>query len=195
MYNTRTRGLNMKKLSGIANQIRNHTYSYTGKGAFEAIANSFHTEIIDWLENLIPLQKQISFLEEKTGTLFQKRNYTRILTKLFPAEYKEFVSINILVRDANVIAKYYKNEFNTTILHAKLIEDNYLKYPGKYQKYVEFEYFQKFTMMYRDEMLMGLEVQDDTQKRHKKTISSNNVENKKAESSNDADWLDLLAGK
>ncbi len=143
----------MKKLSIISNQIKNNTYSYTGKGSFEAVVNNNNELILNWLEELIPLQKQIENLNEKENIDFQKRNYTRILTKVFPEQYKEFVSLNILVRDSHIIGQYYKDEFSVTILYDKLLKDKYLKYPGKYDKYVEFDLFQKFLMMYRDELI------------------------------------------
>lgn len=147
----------MKKLSIISNQIKNNTYSYTGKGSFEAVVTQHKDKIVDWLENLIPLQRQIEMLKDLEGLEFQKRNYTRILTKLFPDEYTEFVSVNILVRDAHTIAQYYDEEYNVTILYNNLINDKFLKYPGKYDKYVSYGIFQKFVMMYRDDLKNSLE--------------------------------------
>lgn len=150
----------MKKLSIISNQIKNNTYSYTGKGSFEAVVNQNKDLILEWLENLIPLQKQIEMLKDLTQLEFQKRNYTRILTKLFPDEYTEFVSLNILVRDSHVIAQYYDEEYNVTILYNNLLEDKFLKYPGKYDKYVSYNIFQKFVMMYREDLMKSLENDD-----------------------------------
>lgn len=152
----------MKKLSVISNQIKNNTYSYTGKGSFEAVVNKNKEIILEWLEDLLPLQKQIDMLRDLDGLEFQKRNYTRILTKICPEEYKEFVSINILVRDANVIAQYYDDEFNVTLLYDNLLKDKYLKYPGKYDKYVEYNIFQKFVMMYRDDLMKSLDNNNQT---------------------------------
>jgi len=156
----------MKKLSSISNQIKNNTYSYTGKGSFEAVVNQNKEMILEWLEDLIPLQKQIEMLKDLTDLEFQKRNYTRILTKLFPDEYTEFVSLNILVRDAHDIAQYYNEEYNVTILYNNLIENKFLKYPGKYEKYVSYNIFQKFVMMYREDLMKSLEddeVQEEKQ--------------------------------
>ena len=158
----------MKKLSIISNQIKNNTYSYTGKGSFEAIVNNNKDMILEWLEDLIPLQKQIDMLRELENIDFQKRNYTRILTKIFPEEYKEFVSLNILVRDANIIAQYYADEFNITLLYDKLVDHKYLKYPGKYDKYVEYNIFQKFLMMYKDDLSQSLESQNQSTDNHEK---------------------------
>ena len=158
----------MKKLSIISNQIKNNTYSYTGKGSFEAVVNQNKDIILEWLDDLIPLQKQIDMLKDLTGLEFQKRNYTRILTKLFPDEYTEFVSLNILVRDAHVIAQHYNEEYNVTILYNNLIEKKFLKYPGKYDKYVSYNIFQKFVMMYREDLMKSLD--RDEVKEEKETI-------------------------
>ena len=165
----------MKKLSIISNQIKNNTFSYTGKGSFEAVVNKNKEIILTWLEDLLPLQSQIDLLLELEGLEFQKRNYTRILTKVFPNEYKEFVSLNILVRDANMIAQYYNKEYNITLLFDNLIKDNYLKYPGKYEKYVEFNIFKKFVMMYRDDLISSLN-QDNQSVGKKPTITSHTIE-------------------
>ena len=63
----------MKKLSQISNQIKNNTYSYTDKGSFESVVNDNKADIIVWLEELIPLQKQMQFLNDKANVTFQKR--------------------------------------------------------------------------------------------------------------------------
>ena len=186
----------MKKLSIISNQIKNNTYSYTGKGSFEAVVNNNKDLIINWLEDLLPLQKQIEKLNTKENIDFQKRNYTRILTKILPEEYKEFVSVNILVRDSHIIGQYYQDEFNLTILYDKLINDKYLKYPGKYDKYVEFELFQKFIMTYRDELVADHRDDVEDEKIIKKPVvkkevvktSDKKVETKKA---NDMEQLTM----
>jgi len=166
----------MKKLSIISNQIKNNTFSYTGKGSFEAVVNKNKEVILSWLEDLLPLQSQIDLLLEQEGLEFQKRNYTRILTKIFPNEYKEFVSLNILVRDANIVAQYYDKEYNITILYDNLVADKYLKYPGKYDKYVEFGIFQKFVMMYRDDLISSLN--QENQSTVKKPVQQNKAEEK-----------------
>ncbi|MCK5110726.1 MAG: hypothetical protein KAQ94_04320 [Arcobacteraceae bacterium] len=197
----------MKKLQNISNQIKNNTFSYTGKGAFEAVVNNFKSEIINWLENLIPLQQQIQYLQDKADIQFQKRNYTRILTKLLPDEYNEFVSLNILVRDSNIIAKHYQNEFDLTLLYAQLLDDKYLKYPGKYEKYVEFEIFQKFVMMYRDELNGSLDTdemdheQPKSIKIEEKQTEETKVEQKvhknvpKPKTKKETNWTNLLLGR
>ena len=203
----------MKKLSSISNQIKNNTYSYTGKGSFEAVVNNNKELIVTWLEELVPLQKQIENLNEKENIDFQKRNYTRILTKIFPEQYKEFVSLNILVRDSSTITQYYQNEFNITILYDKLLEDKYLKYPGKYDKYVEFDLFQKFLMMYRDELISNqdnlesegitkkdetITINQDLEKNVKidivETLEVETTETKK-EIKKETNWTNLLLGK
>ncbi|MEA2050991.1 MAG: hypothetical protein U9O56_09710 [Campylobacterota bacterium] len=163
----------MKKLSTISNQIKNNTFSYTGKGAYEAVANKQKANILKWLEDLVPLQKQIENIIELENIEIQKRNYTRILTKIAPLEYKEFVSINILVRDANKIAKYYDEDYDLTKVYSKLIENRYLKYPGKYEKFVEFELFQKFVMLYRDDLISSVEEINDSDKIDIQTVDEN----------------------
>lgn len=209
----------MKKLSIISNQIKNNTYSYTGKGSFEAIVNKNKDLVLEWLDDLIPLQKQIDMLAQLEDINFQKRNYTRILTKIFPEEYKEFVSLNILVRDANIIAQYFDDEFNMTILYENLIKKKYLKYPGKYDKYVEYNIFQKFVMMYKDELSQSLESEHQHTYNHiepeieelineetKVSSDSTNKEEKakdeisideeiEAKDAKDTNWTQLLLGK
>jgi len=152
----------MKKLISISNQIKNQTYSYTGKGSFESAVSNNKDLIFSWLEELIPLQRQIEMLNDLTNLDYQKRNYTRILTKIFPEAYHEFVSVNILVRDSSIIANYYANEFNLTLLYENLINDRYLKYPGKYEKFVEYNLFQKFVMMYKDDLSKSLDIEYQT---------------------------------
>ena len=226
MYNHLNQKLRfyMKKLSIISNQIKNNTFSYTGKGSFEATVNKNKELILGWLEELIPLQIQIDTLSELENLEFQKRNYTRILTKVFPNEYTEFVSLNILVRDANILAQYYNEEYNITILYDNLIKDKYLKYPGKYEKYVEFNIFQKFVMMYRDELMTSLngnkqsiiskksDVQENTseiivEEREKENLPSKHLTSKtdkdieleenekKDKKDKDTNWTQLLLGK
>ena len=75
--------------------------------------------------------------------------------------------MNILVRDANILAQYYNEEYNITLLYDNLLKDKYLKYPGKYEKYVEFNIFQKFVMMYRDELITSLNSEHQTIVSHK----------------------------
>lgn len=200
----------MKKLASISNQIQNNTFSYTGKGSFEAIVNRHKETIVQWLEELIPLQKQIEMLRDLEGLDFQKRNYTRILTKILPAEYTEFVSLNILVRDASVIAQYYDEEYNVTILYDNLIKDKFLKYPGKYEKYVSYNIFQKFLMMYKDDLLKSLDKQDQPVKKStskqeeeiiEQPIEEVTVEEKKVEDvppppkEKETNWTNLLLGR
>ncbi|MEA3289383.1 MAG: hypothetical protein U9Q04_04290 [Campylobacterota bacterium] len=198
----------MKKLSIISDQIKNNTYSYTGKGSFEALVKEHKDSILDWLEELIPLQQQIEQLNELSGLEFQKRNYTRILTKLFPEEYTQFVSLNILVRDASIISSYYNNDYDLTSIYNKLISNKYLKYPGKYEKYVEFNIFQKFVILYRDDLVSmeqnDHQVIDDTEKekivapvieqKEEQLTVNKNTQNKN-DTEKDTNWTNLLLGK
>ena len=175
----------MKKLQNISNQIKTNTFSYTGKGAFEAVFHNYKLDIVGWLENLIPLQQQILNLEEKAFIQFQKRNYARILTKILPDEYNEFVSINILVRDSRVIGEYYQEEFNLTLLYEILLRNKYLKYPGQSTKYVAFDIFQKFMMMYRDDLLVSTDIKEVTVDTTSQKVVTEKVEEK-------TDWINLL---
>ena len=195
----------MKKLSIISDQIKNNSFSYTGKGSFESVVQNNKDQIIKWLEELLPLQQQIDILSQLSGLVFQKRNYTRILTKLYPNEYTQFVSLNILVRDSKVIAQYYEDEYNITTLYENLIKNKYLKYPGKYDKYVDFNIFQKFIMIYRDELKVNLDT--NHQQQNIQQINSNQFEDKttidkeetKQQNNNDkqkeTNWTQLLLGK
>lgn len=190
----------MKKLSIISEQIKNNTYSYTGKGSFESVVKNNKELVLRWLEELIPLQQQIDNLKDISGLEFQKRNYTRILTKLFPLEYTEFVSINILIRDSEIIAKYYDEEYNITLLYENLKNNKYLKYPGKYEKYVEFSIFQKFIMLYRDDLISSL---DSTPQKNNtnidKEIEAIDAITKETEEpkspKEETNWTNLLLGK
>jgi hypothetical protein len=180
----------MKKLSKISNQIKDNTFSYTGKGAFEAIVKKYKDTIVLWLEDLVPLQEQIDNLFDLTSVQFQKRNYTRILSKFIPDEYKQFVELNILVRDAQLVAQYYNNDLNLQNVYSSLVSNKYLKYPGKYDKYVEFDIFQKFVMIYKDELL---DVAGTVQEKNDIAIPEKvMIEESKDEKTN---WTNLLLGK
>jgi hypothetical protein len=56
-----------------------------------------------------------------------------------------------------------------TILYNNLLEDKLLKYPGKYDKYVSYNIFQKFIMMYREDLKKSLE-NDDAKEETKTTL-------------------------
>lgn len=184
----------MKKLSRISDQIKNNTYSYTGKGSFESIVNDNKDDIINWLEELIPLQKQMNFLNDKANVNFQKRNYTRILTKICPNEYKEFVSLNILIRDASLITQFYENNIELNNIYNNLIQNKHLKYPGKYNIYVDFEIFEKFVFVYKEELDLDIkpnkvkEIIDDKNE-------LNIIKSKENPIKKETNWTNLLLGK
>jgi len=138
----------MKKVTFISDKIKNNNFSYTGKGGFEAVVINYKKDILIWLEDLVPLQKQMEILYEKDNIEFQKRNYTRILTKFFPDEYKEFVNVNILLRDAKFIKDGFEKQNDVSNLYDILVTNNYLKYPGRSEKYVEFNIFEEFIKVY-----------------------------------------------
>lgn len=196
----------MKKLSQISDKISDDNYSYTGKGAFESIVTKYKDEIVLWLEDLIPLQKQIEFLDEKEDVEFQKRNYTRILTKLLPAEYTEFVSLNILLRDLTFIKEFYLSEESLIDIYDKLVLNKYLKYPGKSEKYVEFNIFEEFVTIYKNELnINNLDLIQNDKKEEKIFIDKPQIEDIKEEDLNmtenleekkeKTNWTNLLLGK
>ena len=137
----------------------------------------------------------------KQMLLFKKENYTRILTKLLPDEYKEFVSLNILVRDASHIAQFYKEESNLKALYNNLITKKYLKYPGKYELYVDFIIFQKFVMVYRDDLSINLDshnLEEESNKQNLEQPTSEKLEEVKEEpkeTSKETNWTNLLLGR
>jgi hypothetical protein len=83
----------MKKLIDISSQIKNNTFSYTGKGVFEAAIKNHKDTIINWLVELVPLQKQIDML------------------------------------------------YDLTLVYEESKEKNYLKYPGKNNKFLDYGIF------------------------------------------------------
>lgn len=187
----------MKKLSIISDKIKDDTFSYTGKGSFETVFNKNKDEIILWLEELIPLQKQIELLYEKENIEFQKRNYTRILTKYLNDEYQEFVSVNILLRDLEFIKKYYNENQDLIELYNSLILNKHLKYPGKSEKYVEFDIFKEFVLTYSDDLeISNITIIKDEKhidiKTNEEQIAANEIIVQKEEKTN---WTDLLLGK
>jgi hypothetical protein len=183
----------MKKLSRISDQIKNNTYSYTGKGSFESIVNDNKENIINWLEELIPLQKQMNYLNNKANVNFKKRNYTRILTKICPNEYKEFASLNILIRDASSISKFYDNNIDLIMIYNNLIQNKYLKYPGKYNIYVDFKIFEKFVFIYKDELNIDIKFKKVKEIDDKDELNIEN--NQEGPIEKKTNWTNLLLGK
>ena len=85
-----------------------------------------------------------------------------------------------------------------------------MKYPGKYDKYVVFEIFQKFIMMYRDELNSSLLSSEIDNVQSKVILGADSIENEKTENSitkeeisqnikpkikKETNWTNLLLGR
>jgi len=180
----------MKKVANISKKISNNTFSYTGKGAFEQIVKNNKEYIIKWLEELLPLQEQMQILDEQNNVQFQKRNYIRILTKLLPDEYTEFVNINILLRDIESIKNLYVKNINNKSFYEKLILNNYLKYPGKSTKYVPFDIFEEFIELYSEELNIKIEKIEPI-----KIVDNSKEFKEKSQKKDKINWTNLLLGR
>lgn len=143
----------MKKLDVISNKIKSSKPNYFGRGHFESIIKDNSKLILQWFEELIPVQEQIKELIELGCEDLQKRNYVRIITKLFPKEYAQFIALNILLRDIDSITAVFKGIHDTRKQYDTLIEYTKLKYPGKHQKYVDFHTYQQFVSFYKDDLI------------------------------------------
>ena len=190
----------MKKINSISMQISNGVNSYLGKGSFEKCALDNQKKILGWLEELIPLQLQIDNLAELGCEGLQKRNYARILTKYFPQQYNQFVSINILLRDSDHIALAMKSYKIKEDQYNILIEEKKLKSPGKHTKYVDFETYDKFTTLYNNEQqkrAIELDQKKETIKVDEiaPTEKIDKIENKKEKvlkQKKDTNWMNIL---
>jgi hypothetical protein len=176
----------MKRVASIGNHIKNNSYSYTGKGNFEAIVKENKELILSWLEELVPLKTQIDRLNEQENVEFQKRNYIRILTKYFEEEYTLFVSVNILVRDTEYIKNFYKSSNSLRGLYNQLINQKYLKYPGRSEKYIEFDMFKMYIDTYKDDLEIYF---DDSVGKTSEVKTEDKKESKKT------NWTKLLLGE
>ena len=143
----------MKKLDVISNKIKSSKPNYFGRGHFESVIKDNSKLILQWFEDLVPVQEQIKELIALGCEDLQKRNYVRIITKLFPTEYAQFIALNILLRDIDSITAVFKGIYDTRKQYDTLLEHNRLKYPGKHQKYVDFHIFQQFISFYTDDLL------------------------------------------
>jgi hypothetical protein len=143
----------MKKLDVISNKIKSSKPNYFGRGHFESVIKDNSKLILQWFEDLVPVQEQIKELIELGCEDLQKRNYVRIITKLFPKEYSQFIALNILLRDIDSITAVFKGIYDTRVQYDTLIAHNRLKYPGKHHKYVDFHIFQQFISFYKDDLI------------------------------------------
>lgn len=137
----------------ISNKIKSSKPNYFGRGHFESIIKENSKLILQWFEELVPVQEQIKELIELGCEDLQKRNYVRIITKLFPKEYGQFIALNILLRDIDSITAVFKGIHDTRKQYDTLLEHTKLKYPGKHQKYVDFHTYQQFVSFYKDDLI------------------------------------------
>jgi len=201
----------MKKIDTITQKLQSTSYSYTGKGEFEVIVKNNADKIKKWLSELTPLANQIKELNKQTQKEIKKRNYTRILTKLFKEEYEEFTYMNILIRDSEYIAIARQTNMPLIRQYNMLKEDNKLKYPGRHLKFVDFDIFREFVTLYNIELLQKAnrikkeKTNNDTATTNAQKASSNKimqdkkvVENAIKDNSNktqEENWTKLLIGK
>lgn len=144
----------MKKLRIISEKIENSNSSYFGRGSFETVVKNNSDIILSWLENLTSIQNQIRILnDEYECENLQKRNYVRIITKLFPQEYNQFVCLNILLRDIESITLAYLDDNDLKKQYELLIINNRLKFPGKHKKTVDFDTYQQFITLYANDLI------------------------------------------
>lgn len=143
----------MRKLNVISDKIKNSKTNYFGRGHFETIIKENKTQILEWFEELIPVQEQIKELNALGCENLQKRNYVRIITKLFPQEYGQFIAMNILLRDIDSITAVFQGIHDTRKQYDTLIEHVKLKYPGRHQKFVDFHTYQQFVTFYKEDLI------------------------------------------
>jgi hypothetical protein len=207
----------MNKMSNISEKLKSTTYSYTGKGEFENTISENSAKIKNWLNDLMPLSKQIIELNKQSQKEIKKRNYTRILTKLFQQEYDQFTYMNILIRDSDFIALLRQGNQPLIKQYNELKSKSKLKYPGRHLKYVEFDIFREFVTLYNVELAQKAKLLKDkayannnalSKARDNKIHQSSNVaeimqnkiaiENaikKNSSTTSDTNWTDLLLGK
>lgn len=143
----------MRKTSIISDKIKNSKSNYFGRGHFETIIKENKNQILEWFENLVPVQEQIKELNALGCDNLQKRNYVRIITKLFPQEYGQFISMNILLRDIDAITAVVKGIHDTRKQYDTLTEHLKLKFPGRHHKFVDFHTYQQFVTFYKEDLI------------------------------------------
>jgi len=144
----------MKKLQIISEKIESSNNNYFGRGSFETIIKNNKELVLSWFESLLSIQNQIRILtDEYECENLQKRNYVRIITKLFPSEYNQFVSINILLRDIDSITLAFLDSNDSKKQYELLRANNRLKFPGKHKKYVDLDIYQQFIILYSHDLI------------------------------------------
>ncbi len=180
----------MKKLRIISEKIECSNNNYFGRGSFETVIKNNKEVVLSWFEDLLSIQSQIRILnDEYACENLQKRNYVRIITKLFPKEYNQFVCINILLRDIDSITLAFSKDTNTKVQYKVLVANNRLKFPGKHKKYVDFDTYQQFITLYSNDLI---EKSQDFETKEKLSFDIlENKENKKSTLVNDANIVEL----
>jgi len=144
----------MKKLLIISEKIESSNNNYFGRGSFETIIKNNKDLVLSWFENLTSIQNQIRILNDEYGCEnLQKRNYVRIITKLFPKEYSQFVCLNILLRDIDSITLAFLEHNDSKKQYELLVLNNRLKFPGKHKKVVDFDTYQQFITLYAHDLI------------------------------------------
>ena len=144
----------MKKLLIISEKIESSNNNYFGRGSFETIIKNNKDIVLSWFENLTSIQNQIRILtDEYECENLQKRNYVRIITKLFPKEYNQFVCLNILLRDIDSITLAFLEHNDSKKQYELLVINNRLKFPGKHKKMVDFDTYQQFITLYAHDLI------------------------------------------
>jgi len=144
----------MKKLLIISEKIESSNNNYFGRGSFETIIKNNKDLVLSWFENLTSIQNQIRILNDEYGCEnLQKRNYVRIITKLFPKEYSQFVCLNILLRDIDSITLAFLEHNDSKKQYELLVLNNRLKFPGKHKKVVDFDTYQQFITLYANDLI------------------------------------------
>ncbi len=170
----------MKKLLIISEKIESSNNNYFGRGSFETIIKNNKDLVLSWFENLTSIQNQIRILNDEYGCEnLQKRNYVRIITKLFPKEYSQFVCLNILLRDIDSITLAFLEHNDSKKQYELLVLNNRLKFPGKHKKVVDFDTYQQFITLYANDLIEKSQDFETDENLELNISDENNIQNTK----------------
>ncbi len=170
----------MKKLLIISEKIESSNNNYFGRGSFETIIKNNKDLVLSWFENLTSIQNQIRILNDEYGCEnLQKRNYVRIITKLFAKEYSQFVCLNILLRDIDSITLAFLEHNDSKKQYELLILNNRLKFPGKHKKVVDFDTYQQFITLYANDLIEKSQDFETDENLELNISAENNIQNEK----------------
>ncbi len=170
----------MKKLLIISEKIESSNNNYFGRGSFETIIKNNKDLVLSWFENLTSIQNQIRILNDEYGCEnLQKRNYVRIITKLFPKEYSQFVCLNILLRDIDSITLAFLEHNDSKKQYELLVLNNRLKFPGKHKKVVDFGTYQQFITLYANDLIEKSQDFETNENLELNISTENNIQNTK----------------